>query len=322
MKRALVTGVTGQDGSYLAESLLSKGYKVFGMRRRSASENTDRIDAILDDIEMISGDLADSSSLNKAIRESKPDEVYNLAAQSFVAASFAQPEYTLDVTGTGVVRLLEAVRLNAPGARFYQASSSEMFGSATPPQSEETRFHPRSPYGCAKVCAYWATVNYREMEGGLFACNGILFNHESPRRGIEFVTQKIATGVAAIKLGLQPKLALGNLDAKRDWGHARDYVEAMYLMLQQDEAKDYVVATGEAHSVREFCEIAFSHLGMNYEDHVVVDPIFFRPAEVDFLMGDPSLAKKDLGWEPSTSFEDLVTEMVDEAMKTLSSKKG
>lgn len=314
MKRALITGITGQDGSYLAELLLDKGYKVYGLKRRTANVSTSRISHLLDDIEIIEGDLADSASLVAAIRTSAPDEIYNLGAQSFVASSFTQPETTADITGLGVLRLLEATRTFAPDARFYQASSSEMFGSSPSPHSETTRFHPRSPYGAAKLFGYWITVNYREREGGIFAVNGILHNHESPRRGIEFVTQKIAYGVAAIKKGYQSKLYLGNLDAKRDWGHAKDYVEAMWLMLQQDKPEDFVIATGEAHSVRDFCQAAFGHVGLNYEDHVEVSPKFFRPAEVDFLKGDAARAKEVLGWTPRISFEELAAEMVDSAL--------
>lgn len=313
MKRALITGICGQDGSYLAELLLSKGYKVFGVKRRTASQSTQRIGHIIDDIVMLDGDLLDSSSLCEAVRVSQPDEVYNLAAQSFVKSSFAQPELTGLVTGLGVTRLLEAVRTYVPGARFYQASSSEMFGSCPPPQNEKSQFHPRSPYGCAKMYAYWITINYRESYN-LFACNGILYNHESPRRGIEFVTQKIATSVAAIKLGMQDKLYLGNLEAKRDWGHARDFVEAMWLMLQHPSPSDYVVATGEAHSVKEFCEYAFAYLGMDWMDYVEVDTRFMRPSEVDYLLGDASMATSILGWKPKITFKALVEEMVDAAM--------
>lgn len=313
-KRALITGVTGQDGSYLAELLLEKGYKVFGLKRRSSVVSTGRIKHLLDEIEMLDGDLIDSSSLHEAVRRSKPSEVYNLAAQSFVQTSFAQPELTGEVTGLGVARLLEAIAKEAPEAKFYQASSSEMFGSAPPPQSEKTPFHPRSPYGVAKMYGYWLTVNYRE-QNKVFGCNGILYNHESPRRGSEFVTQKIAQGVAAIAHGHTKELRLGNLDAKRDWGHARDFVEAMWLMLQTDKADDYVVATGEAHSVREFAQAAFARAGLDYEEHVVIDPAFYRPAEVDFLLGDSSKARMALGWKPKIGFEDLVNEMVDWAME-------
>lgn len=312
-KRALITGITGQDGSWLTELLLSKGYDVYGLNRRTSTVNTGRVSHLLDKITLLSGDLGDFSSLCAAVKVAKPDEIYNLAAQSFVKTSFLQPEMTGETTGLGVLRLLEAIRAHAPGCRFYQASSSEMFGMCSPPQSEQSKFHPRSPYGCAKMYGYWITINYRESYG-MFACNGVLFNHESSRRGIEFVTQKIAHGVAAIKLGLQEKLYLGNLDAKRDWGHARDFVEAMWLMLQHDTPDDYVVATGEAHSVREFCEHAFSHLDMDYKEYVKIDQQFMRPAEVDYLMGDASKARRVLGWFPKTTFRQLVEEMVDEAM--------
>lgn len=316
MKKALITGITGQDGSYLAEFLLQKGYDVYGVKRRTAHESTGRIQHLLtsDQITLIDGDLSDSASIVAAVRSVKPDEVYNLGAQSFVKASFSQPETTSDVTGLGTLRMLEAIRNFCPDARFYQASSSEMFGACPPPQTENSPFHPRSPYGVAKMFGYWMTVNYRERDPRVFGCNGILFNHGSPRRGIEFVTQKIAQGVASIKRGEQEKLFLGNLEAKRDWGHARDFVTAMWLMLQQDEPDDYVIATGEAHSVREFCEIAFSHVGLNYEDYVEIDPKFFRPTEVDYLLGDYSKAKEKLGWSPRTTFRQLVTEMVDVAM--------
>jgi GDPmannose 4,6-dehydratase len=317
-KRALITGITGQDGGYLAELLLSKGYKVFGLKRRTANVSTGRIGHILKDIILVDGDLTDPSSLDEAVRTSYPDEVYNLGAQSFVGSSFIQPETTGNVTGLGVLRLLESVRKFAPTTvRFYQASSSELFGSQPPPQSESTMFHPRSPYGVAKLYGYWMVVNYRERSPSLFACNGILFNHESERRGIEFVTQKIAHGAASIKLGQQSELRLGNLDAKRDWGHAKDFVRAMWLMLQQDEPDDYVVGTGEAHSVGEFCKIAFECLGLNYEDHVVIDQHFFRPTEVDHLLADPSKAREKLGWKPEISFEALVAEMVNAAMVNL-----
>lgn len=312
-RKALITGCTGQDGSYLAEFLLEKDYEVYGLKRRSSVVSTGRIKHLLDEIEVIDGDLLDAASLNVAVQKSRPDEVYNLAAQSFVKSSFAQAEYTGEATGLGVTRLLEACRAITPMPRFYQASSSEMFGSSPPPQNEETILHPRSPYGCAKVYAYWMTVNYRESYG-MFGCNGILYNHESPRRGVEFVTQKIAQGVAAIAQGKEKKLMLGNLDARRDWGHSRDFVEAMWLMLQADKPDDYVVATGEAHSVREFANAAFSHVGLNYEDYVGIDPAFFRPAEVDFLLGDASKARKALGWKPKITFQQLVEEMVDYAM--------
>jgi GDPmannose 4,6-dehydratase len=317
-KRALITGITGQTGSYLAELLLEKGYAVFGLKRRTSNVSTGRIRHLLDKIHLIDGDMTDSSSLLEAVRTSAPDEVYNLAAQSFVKSSFSQPETTGDVTGIGVTRLLEAIMKFAPNARFYQASSSELFGSAKPPQNENTPFHPRSPYGVAKLYGYWITVNYRERDPGLFACNGILFNNESSRRGIEFVTQKIAHGAASIKLGLQSQLTLGNLEAKRDWGHSADYALAMWLMLQQGEPDDYVVATGEAHTVREFCEVSFSRLRLDYEKYVMVDEQFFRPTEVDYLLGDATKARTRLGWEPRISFQQLVAEMTDAALEKLS----
>ncbi len=310
-KRVLITGLTGQDGSYLAELLLGKGYEVCGLMRRSSSETTERLEGFEDRVRIIGGDLLDQTSLMDAIEEAQPDEVYNLAAQSFVAESWKEPVYTGDVDALGVTRLLEAIRRVKPDARFYQASSSEMFGKVhETPQRETTPFHPRSPYGVAKVYGYFITMNYRESYG-MHASNGILFNHESPRRGIEFVTRKITDGVARIKAGLATELALGNLDAKRDWGFAGDYVEAMWLMLQQDAPGDYVVATGETHTVREFCEIAFSRAGLDYEKHVVVDPRFMRPAEVELLLGDPEKAKTELGWEPTVSFRGLVEMMVD-----------
>jgi len=311
-KRVLITGLTGQDGSYLAELLLEKGYEVFGLMRRSSSETTERLEGFEDRVRIIGGDLLDQTSLMDALEEAAPDEVYNLAAQSFVAESWKEPVYTGDVDALGVTRLLEAIRRVRPEARFYQASSSEMFGKVhETPQRETTPFHPRSPYGVAKVYGYYITLNYRESYG-MHASNGILFNHESPRRGIEFVTRKITDGVARIKAGTATELALGNLDSKRDWGFAGDYVEAMWLMLQQDVPGDYVVATGETHTVREFCEIAFSRAGLDYEKHVVVDPRFIRPAEVDLLLGDPGKAKVELGWEPKVSFARLVEMMVDE----------
>jgi len=310
-KRVLITGLTGQDGSYLAEMLLGKGYEVFGLMRRSSSETTERLEGFEDRVGIIGGDLLDQTSLMDAIEEAAPDEVYNLAAQSFVAESWKEPVYTGDVDALGVTRLLEAIRRVKPVARFYQASSSEMFGLVhETPQRETTPFHPRSPYGVAKVYGYYITLNYRESYG-MHASNGILFNHESPRRGIEFVTRKITDGVARIKAGTATELALGNLDAKRDWGFAGDYVEAMWLMLQQDAPGDFVVATGETHTVREFCEIAFARAGLDYEKHVVVDPRFIRPAEVDLLLGDPAKAKTELGWEPKVSFRELVEMMVD-----------
>ena len=311
MPTALITGITGQDGSYLAEFLLSKGYRVVGMVRRSSTINFERIAHIQDQIEIVQGDLHDQSSLMDILAEYKPDEVYNLAAQSFVGASWRQPVLTSEVTALGVTRLLEAIRLVHPKARFYQASSSEMFGKVREvPQRETTPFYPRSPYGVAKVYGHWITVNYRESYD-LFAVSGILFNHESPRRGLEFVTRKISDGVARIKLGLATELRLGNLEAKRDWGFAGDYVRAMWLMLQQDEPEDFVVGTGETHSVREFCELAFAHVGLDYRDYVVQDPRFFRPAEVDLLVADPTKAREKLGWVPEVSFEQLVKMMVD-----------
>ena len=311
MKTAFITGITGQDGSYLAEHLVSLGYKVVGMMRRSATPSTERFAAIEDQVEIGHGDLLDQSSLMRLLDEHKPDEIYNLAAQSFVHSSFHEPIHTGDVTGLGVMRMLEAVRMVCPKARFYQASSSEMFGEVQEtPQRESTPFHPRSPYGVAKVYGHWATVNYRESYD-MFACSGILFNHESPRRGLEFVTRKISDHVAAIVFGEKDQLALGNLDARRDWGFAGDYIRAMHLMLQTDTPKDYVISTGSTESVREFCRIAFERVGLNYEDYVVVDPRFFRPAEVELLLGDASLAKQDLGWEPEVKFSGLVEMMVD-----------
>lgn len=312
-KKALITGCTGQDGSYLAELLLSKGYKVYGLKRRTSTPATRRIAHIINDIELVEGDLSDSTSIHKAIKYTKPDELYNMAAQSFVKASFAQPELTADVTGIGVLRILEALKTISPATKMYQASSSEMFGASAPPQSEKSAFYPRSPYGVAKVFGFWITVNYREAHN-MFGCNGILFNHESPRRGSEFVTQKIAQHVAAIKQGYRRKLRLGNLEAKRDWGHARDYVEAMWMMLQHPTPSDYVVATGESHTVREFADIAFKRVGLDYKEHVEIDQKFMRPTEVDHLLGDPSRTMAILGWKPKTSFEGLVNEMVDHAM--------
>ncbi len=317
-KKALITGITGQDGSYLAELLLEKDYEVHGIMRRNSTFTTGRIEHIFDQIEMHYGDLADSSSLHHIISAVQPNEVYNLAAQSHVKVSFDVPEYTADVTGTGTLRLMEAIRTCAPSAKFYQASSSEMFGKVLEvPQTEQTPFYPRSPYGAAKVYSYWITKNYRESYD-MFACNGILFNHESPRRGETFVTRKITRAVAAIKAGKQDKLLLGNLDAKRDWGFAGDYVEAMWLMLQADSPDDYVVATNETHSVKEFCQIAFKHVGLDWEKYVEVSEKYFRPAEVDLLIGDPAHAKKQLKWEPKVSFEELVKMMVDADVKELS----
>lgn len=317
MKRALITGITGQDGSYLAELLLEKDYEVHGIMRRNSTFTTGRIEHIFDKLTLHYGDLADSSSLHHIVSTVQPDEVYNLAAQSHVKVSFDVPEYTADVTGTGTLRLMEAIRTCAPKAKFYQASSSEMFGKVLEvPQTEKTPFYPRSPYGAAKVYSYWITKNYRESYD-MFACNGILFNHESPRRGETFVTRKITRAVAAIKAGKQDKLLLGNLDAKRDWGFAGDYVEAMWLMLQADKPDDYVVATNETHSVKEFCQIAFDHVGLDWKKYVEVNEKYFRPAEVDLLIGDPAHAKKQLNWEPKVSFEDLVKMMVDADVKNL-----
>ena len=311
MRTALITGITGQDGSYLAELLLEKGYRVVGVVRRSSTTPYERISHLVDRIELISADLLDQHSLVDAMRECHPDEVYNLAAQSFVQTSWTQPVLTGEFTALGVTRMLEALRKGAPTARFYQASSSEMFGKVVEtPQREETPFYPRSPYGVAKVYGHWITVNYRESFG-LYAVSGILFNHESPRRGLEFVTRKVTDGVARIKLGIQRELRLGNLDARRDWGFAGDYVDAMWRMLQRDQPDDYVVGTGVTTSVRELCEIAFSCVGLEYREHVVQDPKFFRPAEVDLLVADPSKARRELGWEPRVNFRQLVEMMVE-----------
>ncbi len=316
-KRALITGILGQDGSYLAEFLLSKGYDVFGMVRRSSVERYERVAHIKDRLTLLQGDLLDQYSLTEAVKDSDPDEVYNLAAQSFVPTSWNQPVLTGEFTALGVTRLLEAIRQVKQGVRFYQASSSEMIGkSNVVPQNEKTPFHPRSPYGVAKVYAYWITVNYRESYG-MFNCNGILFNHESQRRGTEFVTRKVSDGVARIKLGLAKELQLGNLDAKRDWGFAGDYVTAMYLILQQPKPDDFVIGTGTAHSVRELCEIAFSHVGLEWKRYVKVDRKLFRPAEVDYLVADASKAKRVLGWKPRVNFEQLVHMMVDADLERL-----
>jgi GDPmannose 4,6-dehydratase len=316
--RALITGITGQDGSYLAELLLDKGYEVFGMTRRASTENVERIAHLVDRVTLVQGDLLDPPSLVSALRTAEPHEVYNLAAQSFVPTSWNQPVLTAEFTGIGVTRMLEAVRAVDPDIRFYQASSSEMFGKVREvPQNEQTPFYPRSPYGVAKTYGHYITVNYRESYG-LYAVSGILFNHESPRRGLEFVTRKISDGVARIKLGLADELVLGNLDAERDWGYAGDYVDAMWRILQQDEPEDYVIATGEPHSVREFSELAFAHVGLGAERHVKTDPEFLRPAEVDHLVGDASKARKQLGWEPRHSFRDLVEMMVDADVERLS----
>jgi GDPmannose 4,6-dehydratase len=321
-RRALITGITGQDGSYLAELLLDKDYEVFGMTRRASTENIERIGHLVDRVQLIQGDLLDPHSLVSALRTAEPHEVYNLAAQSFVPTSWNQPVLTAEFTGVGVTRILEAVRTVDPNIRFYQASSSEMFGKVREvPQTEHTPFYPRSPYGVAKVYGHYITVNYRESYG-LYAVSGILFNHESPRRGLEFVTRKISDAVARIKLGLADELRLGNFEAERDWGFAGDYVEAMWLMLQQDQPDDYVVATGETHSVREFFEIAFAHAGLDPERYVKSDPQFMRPAEVDQLVGDPSKAKQMLGWEPKHSFRDLVEMMVDADLGRLSGVSG
>lgn len=310
-KKALVTGITGQDGSYLAELLLEKGYKVFGLRRRTSVPIMENIEHIQNEIEFIEGDLQDQGSLIQAMRIANPDEVYNLAAQSFVGTSWVQPVLTGQSTAIGVTNMLEAVRLVKPESRFYQASSSEMFGKVIEtPQKESTPFYPRSPYGVAKVYGHWITVNYRESYD-IYACSGILFNHESPRRGVEFVTRKVTNAAARIKLGLQSELRMGNLDAKRDWGFAGDYVKAMWLMLQQDTPDDFVISTGETHTVEELVEIAFSHVGLNWRDYVVVDPKFVRPAEVDLLLGDCSKAKETLGWELNVNFEQLVKMMVE-----------
>ncbi|GAB4570414.1 MAG: GDP-mannose 4,6-dehydratase [Anaerolineae bacterium] len=320
-KSALITGITGQDGSYLAEFLLEKGYRVFGLVRRTSTINFARIRHIQDQIELISGDMLDQTSLMSALEQSEADEVYNLAAQSFVQTSWQQPVFTGDVTGLGVTRLLDAIRSVNPRIRFYQASSSEMFGKVREvPQRETTPFYPRSPYGVAKVYGHWITVNYRESYG-LHATSGILFNHESPRRGLEFVTRKVTHAVARIHLGLQDKVYLGNLDAQRDWGFAGDYVRAMWLMLQQDEPDDYVIATGETHSVKELVETAFEHVGLDWREHVEQDPRFMRPAEVDLLVGDASKAQEKLGWEPQVRFKGLVQMMVDADIEFLQSQQ-
>lgn len=317
MPTALITGITGQDGSYLAELLLSKGYQVIGMARRASTVTYERIQHILDDVTVIQGDLTDQGSLLAMVEEYKPTEVYNLAAQSFVPTSWNQPALTGDVTALGVTRMLEAIRFVNPKIRFYQASSSEMFGKVVEtPQKESTPFYPRSPYGVAKTYGHWITVNYRESFG-MFAVSGILFNHESPRRGLEFVTRKISDGVVRIKLGLAKDLHLGNLESRRDWGFAGDYVQAMWMMLQQELADNFVIGTGETHSVREFCEIAFDHVGLDYNDYVVQDPRFYRPAEVDLLVSDPSKAGKILGWEPTVDFKQLITMMVDADLERL-----
>lgn len=327
VKRALITGITGQDGSYLTELLLEKGYEVHGVIRRSSSFNTKRIDQIYQDpheahvrLHLHYGDLTDSSSCHRIIEKINPDEIYNLGAQSHVKVSFETPEFTGDVVGLGTLRLLEAIRDTRSKTKFYQAGSSEMYGLVQEiPQRESTPFYPRSPYAAAKVYGHWITVNYREAYN-LFACNGILFNHESPRRGETFVTRKITRAVAAIKLGIQDALYLGNLDSKRDWGYAKDYVEAMWLMLQQDKPDDYVVATGETHTVKEFCQVAFDHAGLNYEKYVKIDPRYFRPTEVDILIGDSTKAQKVLGWKPKVKFEQLAKMMVDSDYNDLKAK--
>jgi len=322
MPTALITGITGQDGSYLAEFLLSKGYTVIGMSRRTSTINFERIAHIQDRITLVQGDLHDQSSLVSILEEFQPTEVYNLAAQSFVPTSWQQAVLTAEVTAVGVLRMLDSIRQVNPKIRFYQASSSEMFGKVMEvPQKETTPFYPRSPYGVAKVYGHWITVNYRESYN-LFAVSGILFNHESPRRGFEFVTRKISRGVAAIKMGMANELRLGNLDAQRDWGFALDYVRAMWMMLQHDAPHDFVIGTGETHSVREFCEIAFNYVGLNYQDYVIQDPKFYRPAEVDLLISDPSKARKVLGWEPSVTFRELVEMMVQEDLILLEQSKS
>jgi GDPmannose 4,6-dehydratase len=316
-KRALITGITGQDGSYLADLLLEKGYEVHGMVRRASTEKFDRLEHIRERITLHQGDLLDHRSLVDTLRAAKPEEIYNLAAMSYVAVSWVQPTLTAEFTGVGVTRLLEAMREVCPEARYYQASSSEMFGKVREtPQTETTPFHPRSPYGVAKVYGHFITVNYRESYD-MHLCSGILFNHESPRRGLEFVTRKITWHAAAIKLGRRDELRLGNLDAKRDWGYAKDYVEAMWLMLQRDSPEDFVIATGRTNTVRRCVEIAFDRVGLDWEEHVKLDPAFLRPAEVDLLVGDPGKAKRELGWEPRTSFEELIALMVDADLELL-----
>jgi GDPmannose 4,6-dehydratase len=318
-KRALITGITGQDGSYLADFLLDKGYDVVGMHRRTSIENFDRIEHVVEKMTLVQGDLLDQNSLEAIIKEYRPQEVFNLAAQSFVPTSWTQPLLTGEITALGVTRLLEAIRIIDPKIRFYQASTSEMFGKVQAvPQDETTRYYPRSPYGVSKLYGHWITVNFRESYG-LFACSGILFNHESPRRGLEFVTRKVTNAVARIKLGLQSELRLGNLEAKRDWGYAGDYVEAMWLMLQQDEPDDYVVATGETHSVRELVEVAFRCADLDWREYVVIDQKFVRPAEVDLLIGDASKARRKLGWRPRVSFVDLIRMMVEADLRRYTS---
>ena len=321
MPRALITGITGQDGSYLAELLLAKGYEVAGVVRRTSHHSYERIEHLIDRMEIVAADLLDQHSLTQVIKETQPDEVYNLAAQSYVPTSWTQPVLTGEFTALGVTRILEAIRLAHPAARFYQASSSEMFGRVREtPQTETTSFYPRSPYGVAKVYGHWITVNYRESYG-IFAVSGILFNHESPRRGIEFVTRKVTDAAARIKLGLAGELRLGNLEARRDWGFAGDYVDAMWRMLQQTEPKDFVIGTGVTHSVRDLVQAAFGHVGLDYEKYVKVDPRFIRPAEVDLLLADPSRARAELGWEPKVGFEELVAMMVDADLARLSARR-
>lgn len=321
MPNALITGITGQDGSYLAELLLDKGYRVFGLVRRSSTDGIERLSHIIDDLTLVTGDLLDEGSLLDAVRQSRADEIYNLAAQSQVHTSFQQPVFTAQVNGLGVTRLLDAVRNLAPTSRFYQASTGEIFGKAREtPQTEQTPMHPRSPYGAAKVYSHWITTNYRESYG-LHASSGILFNHESPRRGTEFVTRKISHGVAMIKHGHAHELRLGNLEARRDWGFAGDFVHAMWLMLQQDEPDDYIIATGRTHSVRDFCQLAFDHVGLRYQDYVVHDQTHLRPSEVEVLVGDASKAQRVLGWQPHVGFEDLVTMMVDADMALVSARE-
>jgi GDPmannose 4,6-dehydratase len=321
MKTALITGITGQDGSYLAELLLAKGYTVYGVRRRTSQAHYGCSEHLKDDINFIYADMTDPSSLIRAVEKSQPDEVYNLAAQSFVQTSWEQPVLTAEVNGTGAINLLEAIRLVKSDARFYQASTSEMFGKIQEmPQTERTPFYPRSPYGVAKLFAHWTTVNYRESYP-MFTCSGILFNHESPRRGVEFVTRKITHTVARIKYGLTNELRLGNLDAKRDWGYAGDYVKAMWLMLQQDVPDDYVIATGQTHTVREFVEQAFEYVGLNYRDYVTIDPRFIRPAEVEVLLGNPEKARTKLGWAPEVNFEQLVHMMMEEDLRLAADEK-
>jgi GDPmannose 4,6-dehydratase len=321
MARALITGITGQDGSYLAELLLEKGYEVIGVVRRTSHHSYERIDHLVDRVRIVNADLLDQHSLTQVMRETTPDEVYNLAAQSYVPTSFTQPVLTGEFTALGVTRMLEAIRLGHPSARFYQASSSEMFGKVLEtPQNERTPFYPRSPYGVAKVYGHWITVNYRESYG-IFGVSGILFNHESPRRGIEFVTRKVSDGVARIKLGLATELRLGNLDSERDWGFAGDYVDAMWRMLQQPSPRDYVVGTGRTHSVRQLVEVAFAHAGLDWQDHVVTDPSYLRPAEVDRLVADPSRVRAELGWEPTVGFRELVEMMVDADLERLAARR-